>query len=141
MNAPNEMRPSWDQIWMQVASILALRSVDPRTQVGCLIVSDDNTRVLAVGYNGDQKGGPNRVESLEPGKSELVHAEENALIKADYNFPRRKVMYVTSAPCKMCAKKIINGEISEVVFRDEYRDMSGVELLRSAGVPVRQFKV
>lgn len=133
-------RPSWDEIWMSMAIILARRSIDPRTQVGSLVVSGDNTVVLAVGYNGDQRGGPNLVESLEPGKSGTIHAEENALIKMDYNFPKRKVMYVTSMPCDMCAKKIINAGIDEVIWANEYRDHSGVERLQRAGMKVRQYK-
>lgn len=121
-----------------MALILAKRSIDPRTQVGAIVVSADNTQVLAVGYNGDQKGGSNTVESLEPGKSGTIHAEENALIKLDYSFPKRKIMYVTVSPCDMCAKKIINADISEVVYHHAYRDSSGVDRLKRAGVIVRQ---
>ena len=46
-------RPSWDMIWMDVASSIAKRSYDPRFQVGSIVVTEDNTQVLAVGYNGN----------------------------------------------------------------------------------------
>jgi dCMP deaminase len=131
-------RPSWHSIWMQVADVIAQKSIDPRLKVSAIVVSGDNTQVLAIGYNGDQRGGANRVESLEPGKSGLIHAEENALIKLDFSFPKRKVMYVTSSPCDMCAKKIINAGIDEVVYRDEYRDRSGIERLHDAGIKIWQ---
>ena len=88
-------RPSWDEIWIETASTLAKRSLDPRFQVGVIIVTDDNTQVLAVGYNGDHRGGPNLVDSFEPGQSGFIHAEINALIKCDYNNPKRKKMYLT----------------------------------------------
>ena len=130
-------RPSWDHIWMEMAHTLAQRSVAPRMKVGALIVPDDNTRVLALGYNGDWKGGPNRVESDEPGKSGFIHAELNALIKLDFSEQRKKVMYVTVSPCASCASAIINAGISEVVYDELYRLPDGVERLRLAGVRVK----
>ncbi len=133
------MRPTWDDIWMGVSHIIAMRSVDPRYKVGAVIVNQDGTQVLSVGYNGDYRGGPNVVESEEPGESGMIHAEINALIKLDYNYPQRKVMYLTMSPCKMCAKSIVNAGIAEVVYDDEYRDPSGLEILRTAGVKARKF--
>ena len=88
-------RPGWDMIWMDVASSIAKRSYDPRFQVGSVVVSEDNTQVLAVGYNGNYSGGPHLVESEEPGKSGFIHAEINSLLKMDYNNPKRKKMYLT----------------------------------------------
>lgn len=103
-----------------------------------MIVTDDNTQVLAVGYNGDHRGGPNEVESHEPGHSGFIHAEINALIKCDFNHPKRKKMYLTVSPCRQCAKAIVNGGISEVIFKKKYRDESGLEILRNSGVAIRQ---
>jgi len=133
-------RPSWDQVWMETARILSRRSVDPRFQVGAVIVTEDNTQVLAVGYNGDHRGGPNSVESNEPGQSGFIHAEINALIKCDFNHPKAKKMYLTLSPCRQCAKAIINGGVKEVVYLDEYRDTSGVKLLVDSGLIVRRYR-
>ena len=72
------MRPSWDSVWCNMAKIISTRSYDPRHQVGTVIVTDDNTQVLSVGYNGNYSGGPNEVESVEPGASGMLHAEINA---------------------------------------------------------------
>ena len=130
-------RPSWDQIWMDFALSIAKRSVDPRFRVGAVVITEDNSQVLAVGYNGDHRGGPNEVESADPGMSGLLHAEINALIKCDFNTPKKKKMYLTLSPCRMCAKAIINGGIGEVIYYDEYRDKSGIELLKSSGMLVR----
>ena len=132
-------RPNWDEIWMQFAKRISLRSHDPRFQVGCCIVTKDNCQVLAIGYNGDHKGGPNKHESPEPGHSGFIHAEINALIKCDYNNLKPRKIYVTLAPCKMCAKAIINAGIEELIYGVEYRDMSGVDLLRENGITVRAF--
>ena len=132
-------RPEWDEIWMKFAKTISARSIDPRYKVGAIVVSDNNTQVLSVGYNGDHSGGSNQVESLEPGQSGCLHAEINALIKLDFNNPVRKRMYVTLSPCKMCAKAMVNGGINEVIYSEEYRDTSGLDLLRDSGVCVRQF--
>ena len=133
------MRQEWDAIWMRVAKTISQRSIDPRHQVGAIIVSDDNTQLLALGYNGNYKGGPNRTESDEPGMSGLIHAEQNALIKLDYNNPKKKKMYVTLYPCSHCAKMIVNDNIDEVIFDEEYRDLSGVKIMEDAGIAVRRF--
>lgn len=134
------MRPEWDEIWMTFAKNMSRRSYDPRHQVGAVVVTEDNTQVLSVGYNGNHSGGPNEVESQEPGQSGMLHAEINALLKMDYNNPKRKIMYVTLSPCRMCAKAIINSGIDEVVYDEEYRDTSGVDLLRSSGVVVKSYQ-
>lgn len=129
-------RPEWPITWMNVAREIARRSYDPRLKVAAIIVSEDNTSVLSIGYNGNYRGGPHSHESSEPGKSGFIHAEVNALVKCDFNFPKKKHMYVTHSPCRDCSKLIINAEISRVVYDIEYRDTSGIELLRSAGVSV-----
>jgi len=116
------------------------RSHHPVHKVGCVIVSDDNTQVLSIGYNGNYKGGTNEADSDIPGESGLIHAEVNALLKMDYNNRKPKVMYITLSPCLMCAKAIINAGVSRVYYLDEYRDKSGVELLRKAGVEAFSFE-
>jgi dCMP deaminase len=131
-------RPNWDDVWMATATLIAQRSYDPRYQVGVVIVSEDNTQVFAVGYNGNYKGGPNEVESDVPGESGMIHAEINALLKMDYNNPKRKIMYITLSPCRMCAKAIVNAGISEVVYEETYRDPGGLDILKSADVNIRQ---
>lgn len=129
-------RPSWDQVWITVAKKISERSIDSRLQVGAVVVTEDNTQVLSVGYNGNYSGGPNCVESIEPGHSGLIHAEINALLKLDYNNPKNKKMYVTHFPCRMCAKSIVNAGIKCVVYEQEYRDMSSLDIFKDAGVKV-----
>jgi dCMP deaminase len=124
---------------MKVALTISERSVDPKHKVGVIVVSDDNTQLLALGYNGNYKGGPNTVESFQPGESGLLYAEINALLKLDYNNPKRKKMYVTLSPCAMCAKAIVNSGIDEVVYLDEYRETTGLHVLDSAKIINRQF--
>jgi len=131
-------RPSWDNIWKNFVHNIAQRSVDPKYKVGAVIVTGDNTQVLALGYNGDHKGGSNMRDSLETGKSGFIHAEINALIKCDYNCPKVKKMYLTHSPCAVCAKCIINAGIDSVLYCEEYEDISGLEILEAAGIDVRK---
>ncbi|HAP02844.1 MAG TPA: cytidine deaminase, partial [Lachnospiraceae bacterium] len=46
---------SWDEYFMGVAELSAMRSKDPHTQVGCCIVSEDH-KILSMGYNGFPRG-------------------------------------------------------------------------------------
>ena len=124
---------------MNIAREVSRRSADAQHKVGTVIVTGDNTQVLSLGYNGDHAGGPNCRESDTPGESGFIHAEMNALIKLDYNNLKNRTMYVTLSPCRMCAKAIVNAGIHEVVYSEEYRDTSGIEILRSAGIKVRKY--
>lgn len=130
------MRLTWPETWMQIAWTISERSYDPRLKVGSIIVSEDNTVMLSVGYNGNAKGLANVPESDEPGKSGFLHAELNAVIKCDYNFPKRKHMYCTHSTCRACAKIVANAGISRFVYGTMYRDASGLDVLRDCGVEV-----
>lgn len=132
-------RPSWDSVWMNFAKTIAKRSHDNRLHVGSVVVTSDNTQVLSLGYNGNYSGGPNASESDEPGESGLIHSEVNSILKLDYNNPKRKIMYVTHSPCRMCSKLIIGAGIREVIYDKDYRDVSGLDILRDAGIIVRKF--
>ena len=130
-------RPSWDSIWMDMARTIARRSHHPTFQVGAIVVSEDNTQVLSIGYNGSYRGGPNKPISEKPGCSGLIHAEINALLKLDYNNPKKKKMYVTLSPCPDCARAIVNSNIDTVIYAEQYRDIEGIEILKSAGLSVQ----
>jgi dCMP deaminase len=134
------MRKSWNEVWMEMAHAVSNRSYDPRLKVGAIIVSDDNTQMLSLGYNGNYSGGPNEPESLEPGQSGFLHAEINALIKCDFNFHKNKIMFITHSPCRQCSKAIINGRISKVIYDIQYRDTTGIEILKASGISVFSLK-
>ena len=130
------MRPSWDDVWMKTAKTLAERSYDPRHKVGAVVVTSDNTQVLSIGNNGNAAGCENVPHSVAPGCSELIHAEINALLKMDYNNPKDKIMYLTLMPCLMCSKAIVNAGIKKVVYKNDYRDTRGIELLKRCEIKV-----
>jgi dCMP deaminase len=121
---------------MNLAETLSERSSCDRLQVGCVVITEDNQRVLGVGYNGGPKGISNDCLSHEPGLCGHLHAEVNALIKADYGSSVPKKMYVTTQPCYQCAVAIINANIREVVYLHPYRITDGLELLERAGIKI-----
>mgnify|MGYP001395130603 CR=1 FL=1 len=124
-------RPSWDKVWMNVAHTISERSVDPRHQVGAIIVTEDNTQLLALGYNGNYKGGPNTVESEEPGHSGLIHAEQNAICdcaKRGVSCLNAKA-YITHYPCLNCCKILLSSGINEIYYLEDYKNDEIVPLL------------
>ena len=141
LNATTEKncdRPGWDEIWMNFAQSIAKRSCDSKYQVGAVIVNSENTQVLSIGYNGDQKGGSNKRDSTETGHSGFIHAEINALIKMDYNNPCKKKMYLTLSPCEVCAKAIVNAGINELIYSEFYaHGKNSLSILNQAGILVR----
>ena len=130
------IRPAWPTIWMRLARSIAERSVDPRLQVGCVIVSADDRRVLGVGYNGDEAGGANAPDSTDAGASGFVHAEVNALIKS--HGVCGSIVYITHSPCVVCARALVNERVARVVYGEAYRDTRGIEILLKSGVSAEE---
>ena len=121
------------EVYMRMAEELGKRSTCARLQVGTVVTDALLQNVLAIGYNGNARGLPNRCDTSVPGQCGCIHSEVNALVKAP-GAVRDKVVFVTNSPCVMCAKLMINSGVTHVFYRRAYRDPSGVELLASAGV-------
>ena len=121
------------EVYMRMAEELAKRSTCARLQVGTVVTDALLQNVLAIGYNGNARGLPNRCDTAVPGQCGCIHSEVNALVKAPGSI-RDKVVFVTNSPCVMCAKLMINSGVTHVFYRRAYRDPSGVELLAIAGV-------
>src|SRR5665213_885949 len=134
----NEQAPDripLEEVYMRMAEELAKRSTCARLQVGTVIATGDLTQVLGIGYNGNARGLPNRCDSTQPGSCGCLHSEQNCLIKAGAQIPG-KVMFVSASPCVMCAKMIINTNVTRVYYREAYRDPAGLDVLRQGGVEV-----
>ena len=139
---------TWDEYFMGVASLSALRSKDPNTQVGCCIV-DKNNKILSVGYNGLPRGCDDdefpwdREGNLLDTKYPFVaHAELNAILNRKTPLDDAR-LYVTLFPCNECAKAIIQAGIKEVLYAsDKYADTDGTKaskkMLTSAGITLKQ---
>lgn len=139
---------SWDEYFMGMAHLSALRSKDPSTQVGAVIVSPEN-KVVSIGYNGLPKGCSDdeypwerEGNTLETKYVYVVHAELNAILNSPMPVTGCRI-YVSLFPCNECAKAIIQSGIKEIVYEDDkYAETDHViaskRMLKSAGVSLRQ---
>jgi len=132
-SAPPVDRIPLYEVYMRMAEELAKRSTCARLQVGTVVTDQRLENVLAIGYNGNARGLPNKCDSAVPGSCGCIHSEMNALVKAPGNV-RDKVVFVSASPCVMCAKLIINSGVTHVFYRKAYRDPSGVEVLQKGEV-------
>ena len=122
---------SWEEYFMAIAKLSAMRSKDPSTQVGACIVSNDN-RILSIGYNGAPNGFDDdkfpwsrEGTNLETKYPYVCHAELNAIL--NYRGSKKDLenakIYVDLFPCNECAKIIIQSGIKEVIYlSDKYAD-------------------
>lgn len=132
-------RPSFEEVYMNLAKSLARRSTCCRLKVGTVITSTDYRKVLSVGYNGNASGLPNTCDREEPGNCGCLHSEENAVINCDSPRSVEKVVFVTHLPCVACAKRLINlGNVKRIYFETPYRITTSEDLLKSVGIQVQQ---
>ena len=135
---------TWDEYFMGLAHLSALRSKDPNTQVGAAIV-DENHRVVSVGYNGfptgvsdDEFPWSREGDVLTSKYAFVVHAELNAILNSQRSV-RGCTIYVSLFPCNECAKAIIQSGIKKIVYEsDKYNgvdtNIASKRMLRAAGV-------
>ncbi|KUJ16017.1 uncharacterized protein LY89DRAFT_648126 [Mollisia scopiformis] len=147
----DRLRPSWDQYFMQLASLAAHRSNCMKRRVGCVLVREK--RVISTGYNGTPRGLKNCGEGGCPRCNEgqgsgvglgtclCIHAEENALLEAGRERIREgAILYCDTCPCLTCSIKIAQVGISEVVYSQGYSmDTETAAVFKEAGVHLRQF--
>lgn len=129
------IRPPMEHTLLKMANLLAQdRSTCKRARVGALVTDFGMNTILSIGYNGPERGGPNRCRgSHEPGSCQCIHAECNVLIKAPYDRGPLK-LFTTYSPCPVCARLICQSQIIEVHYGIEYRLTEGLDLLNERGV-------
>lgn len=129
------VRPTRISTFMSMARIFRDCSTCLRRQVGAVFTDPEMTRVLCLGYNGGVKGDQNQCESLKPGQCGCIHAEVNAMMKANESL-KGSTLFTTTAPCKNCAKLLINCGVGRVYYDSSYRDKSGTLLLQKHKIDV-----
>lgn len=142
---------SWDEYFMGIAILSAMRSKDNNSQVGACIVTPDN-KILSLGYNGmpigcsddempwEREGAP-----LDTKYMYVCHAELNAILNNAHGNLKGARLYVTLFPCNECAKAVVQSGIREIVYMgDKYHDtdasIASRFLLKTAGVTFRQYQ-
>ena len=142
------MKPKLLDAYMKTAETFAECSTARRLHVGAIVVKED--RIISIGYNGMPSGWDNNCEfdytdtqtkqtSLVTRK-EVLHAETNAIAKLakSNESGMGATMFITHAPCLDCAKLIYQSGISSVLYRDTYRDTSGITFLEKSGIIVEK---
>lgn len=154
---------NFDSKYMKMAQIWASNSYARRTKVGALIVKDG--MIISDGFNGTPSGFENECEEVIPcantctnlfcqdceyckehklkTKPYVLHAEANAILKVarSTNSSVGATLYCTMSPCLECAKLIIQAGITRLVYSEQYRDTAGLELLKRAGIEIKQLKI
>ena len=148
------IKPSFDDIYMDLASTLAKRSHCVKAQVGAVLTKD--TRIVSLGYNGPPAGTHNcDLEWPKEGCprdskgscSLALHAEQNAILYAAKNSMSMEgtTLYVTLSPCIACARVIFTTGIKKVFYKDSYAAFKGlasdegVDFLQKFGVEVIKY--
>ena len=142
---------SWDEYFMGIALLSAMRSKDDNTQVGACIVNDEN-KILSLGYNGmpigcDDRQMPWRRNGapLDTKYMYVCHAEFNAILNSPAPSLRGSKIYVTLFPCNECAKAIIQAGIKELIYADDKYEhtmsvIASKRMLKSAGVKFKRYE-
>lgn len=140
---------SWDDTFMMMSDLMSQRSKDPSTQIGAVIV-DDNNVILGTGYNGWPRGikqddlpWGREGDDLETKYPYVVHGEVNAIYNS-YNNLKGSRIYCNLFPCNECAKAIIQNGIKEIIYEsDKYHDEDNAKAARKlfdlAKVKYRQY--
>ena len=129
----------YDIAYLKMAETWGKLSYCKRRQVGAIIVK--NRMIISDGYNGTPTGFENVCEDEKNyTKWYVLHAEANAILKVASSTQScdGATLYVTLSPCRECSKLIHQSGISRVVYSEAYKDLSGVEFLKKAGVTVNQ---
>lgn len=130
-------KSKYDKAYLRIAKEWSQLSYCKRKQVGAIIVKD--RMIISDGYNGTPSGFENCCEDDDNlTKWYVLHAEANAILKVARSTQSCEgaTLYITLSPCKDCSKLIHQSGIKRVVYHQEYKDCSGVDFLRKAGVEV-----
>jgi dCMP deaminase len=148
------MKQKWIDAYMDTAERFAQLSSAVRLKVGAVVVKDH--RIISIGYNGMPSGWdntcehevvvdvidgvPQRLIKELKTKDEVLHAEENAILKLakSHDGGDGASLFCTHAPCVQCAKLIYGAGISSVYFREQYRDDAGLKFLEKCGIKIMQ---
>lgn len=137
----DEIRPSFEELYMDFAFSIARRSTCKRLNVGTVITTTDFRKILSIGYNGNASGLPNSCDREEPGNCGCLHSEENAVINCDSPRNVEKIVFVTHLPCSACAKRLVNlGNVKSVYYSEDYRKRDSLEILEACNIEVKRLQ-
>ena len=139
---------SWEEYFMTLALVASMKSKDPSTQVGAVIVDNRSKKVISSGYNGFPRYlDDSQIPQTRPEKYlYVVHAELNAILHAEREL-HDCTLYATVFPCSECMKAVIQSGIKTIVY---FNDLSGenwdepkkaaMKMAELAGIEIRKFE-
>ena len=131
----SDKQKKYDIAYLKMAIEWAKLSYCKRKKVGALIVKEN--MIISDGYNGTPSGFDNKCE-LEDGETKwfVLHAEANAILKCAKHGQscQGADLYLTLSPCQNCSKLIHQAGIKRVIYHQKYKDQSGINFLKRAGV-------
>jgi dCMP deaminase len=130
MYQPRKKVP-WHTYFMDIAEVVKTRSMDPKLQVGAVLVSLKDNRIISTGYNSvcaNMDDSNVDWSNREHVKTIVVHAETNAVLYAQSKF-EDSILYTTTSPCMGCLKLLSATKIKKVVYKREYSDFDQVKNL------------
>ena len=133
-----EKQEKYDKAYLKMAATWGQLSYCERKKVGALIVKD--RMIISDGFNGTPSGYKNVCEDEEHfTKWYVLHAEANAILKvaASTQSCMGATLYITLSPCRDCSKLIHQAGIVRVVYAKTYKDSTGLEFLKKAGVKLK----
>ena len=139
---PDSKQRKYDITYLKMAREWGNLSYCERRKVGALIVK--NNRIISDGYNGTPSGFENFCEDDDGyTKWYVLHAEANAITKVASSTQScdGATLYITLSPCKQCSKLIYQAKIKRLVYAVQYKDTSGIEFLKKAGIIVDHIKI
>ena len=132
------MRPTKNQNYMDIATVIAQRSHDAETKVGAVLVNNSSGAIIATGFNGFVRGADDAIlPNTRPDKYEyIVHAEQNLICNsAKHGISMNNCNLVcTMNPCKLCMRMLLNCGITKVIAKDLYKDFD--EILKMQDIKV-----
>ncbi len=131
----------YDRTYLKMALEWSKLSHCVRKKVGAIIVK--NGMIVSDGYNGMPSGLNNCCETNDETNWNVIHAEANAILKCARHGQScdGSTLYQTHSPCKDCSKLILQSGIKRLVYIEDYKDLSGIEFLRAAGIEINRIDV
>lgn len=132
---------NWNEYFINIASNIALKSKDIKKQVGAVLVSEDNNRIISTGYNGLPANINDNINwnNRELVHSMIIHAEMNCILYASSKF-QNAILYSTLSPCKDCIKIIAAANIKTIIYLQKYKDFDiSLNLCNYFNIKIIQF--
>lgn len=138
---------SWNEYFINIAVLSAMRSKDPSCQVGACIVNQDNI-ICGIGYNGFPKNCPDNAlpwsksdDRINNKHSYVIHAEVNAILNKNIHNLNGCILYSTHFPCNECTKIIIQSGIKEILYLNDKLDEASIVMLDLVGIKYSKLNI